>query len=490
MSNGSGATIKTRKDALQMAKWDPELLWYARAVGEMKKRPIKDPTSWKYQAAIHGFTLDPRLSASVYWRQWTQNETLPNRQHQQTFWAQCQHGSWYFLPWHRMYLGYFEMIVGAIIVRLGGSPDWALPYWKYNDSKQGILPGAFSEQTMPDGSANPLYEPLRDSGNDSQPFLQGIETTYAFRDSNFEGVAEGGHPGFGGPVTRAHHSGGSHGAVEYQPHDMVHDLVGGLMGDPDTAAYDPIFWLHHCNVDRLWEAWLHASPSHRNPTKSSWLTLSFEFNDASGNTPKLAAKDILDAKVAPFYYHYDDISEVGPTGVAPGRPAKEVAEAEAVRPMTPESIPEMVGASSQATPLKGEVTTLNVNLFPVSGPMRALGAHGSDFQKAYLHVENVRGKGRPSSYAVYLNIPEGTGEPSERFYAGTIPMFGLEQASVATERQPGNGLRFTFNVTDTINRLKEENRWNPELLHVTFVPRRRMQEGSSLEVGRVSLYYE
>jgi tyrosinase len=35
-----------------MDLWDPALLWYARAVEEMKKRPMNDSTSWKYQAAI------------------------------------------------------------------------------------------------------------------------------------------------------------------------------------------------------------------------------------------------------------------------------------------------------------------------------------------------------------------------------------------------------------------------------------------------------
>ena len=47
MPNGTGQTVRTRKDALKMDLWDPALLWYARAVGEMKKRPLNDPTSWK-----------------------------------------------------------------------------------------------------------------------------------------------------------------------------------------------------------------------------------------------------------------------------------------------------------------------------------------------------------------------------------------------------------------------------------------------------------
>ena len=32
-------------------------------------------------------------------------------------------------------------------------------------------------------------------------------------------------------------------------------LIGGLMGDPHTATRDPVFWLHHANIDRIWWLW-------------------------------------------------------------------------------------------------------------------------------------------------------------------------------------------------------------------------------------------
>ncbi|CCO36138.1 Tyrosinase [Rhizoctonia solani AG-1 IB] len=47
-----------------------------------------------------------------------------------------------------------------------------------------------------------------------------------------------------------------------QPHNRVHLIVGGLghMGDNDTAGFDPIFYLHHCNVDRLISFWEQIFP--------------------------------------------------------------------------------------------------------------------------------------------------------------------------------------------------------------------------------------
>ena len=70
----------------------------------------------------------------------------------------------------------------------------------------------------------------------------------------------GGDPGFGGPVTGFHHgSDGPNGQLESVPHNQVHGYVGGFMGSFDTAGLDPIFWLHHANIDRIWQIWLYSA---------------------------------------------------------------------------------------------------------------------------------------------------------------------------------------------------------------------------------------
>jgi tyrosinase len=43
-----------------------------------------------------------------------------------------------------------------------------------------------------------------------------------------------------------------------QMHNRVHVWLGGSML-PMTSPNDPIFFLHHCNVDRLWSLWPNAS---------------------------------------------------------------------------------------------------------------------------------------------------------------------------------------------------------------------------------------
>lgn len=44
-------------------------------------------------------------------------------------------------------------------------------------------------------------------------------------------------------------------------HNRVHMYVGGHMGDTLISPNDPVFWLHHANVDRLWARWQEVCPS-------------------------------------------------------------------------------------------------------------------------------------------------------------------------------------------------------------------------------------
>jgi hypothetical protein len=53
-------------------------------------------------------------------------------------------------------------------------------------------------------------------------------------------------------------------ALENGPHNAVHNAIGG---DMNTAASptDPLFFMHHANVDRLWYQWQEAHPN-QNPS--------------------------------------------------------------------------------------------------------------------------------------------------------------------------------------------------------------------------------
>lgn len=123
---------------------DPIVVAYGDAISTMKAKPGSDPTSWTYQAAIHGTAgTAPPLA----------NE--------------CRHQSWYFAPWHRMYLYFFERIVRAEVVAAGGPAQWALPFWDYDRAGTNTLPLAFRDPTRADGSPNPLFVANRNPGINS-----------------------------------------------------------------------------------------------------------------------------------------------------------------------------------------------------------------------------------------------------------------------------------------------------------------------------------
>ena len=133
--------------------WHPTILWYARAVGalEARNRPnFDDPGSWRHLAETHG--------SQIRQREWPAGAR----------WNTCEHESWHFLPWHRVYLHHFERIVRDQIIKLGGPQDWALPFWNYSDPSRAAvrtLPPAFISRRMPDGRQNPLFVGQR--SNDS-----------------------------------------------------------------------------------------------------------------------------------------------------------------------------------------------------------------------------------------------------------------------------------------------------------------------------------
>jgi hypothetical protein len=251
-----------------------------RAVDTMKSRSATDPTSWWYQANIHGAgnveTFEP-------------DESDPH-------WNQCQHQHWWFLPWHRAYLYYLE----RMLQKAAGDDALRLPYWDYSDpnTNQRALPPPFLDET------SPLYVPdrsLRSPEDELRPTQ--VDTTTALSRRQFIGSDFQG--GFGGgredepvqfPIVN------QFGSLERIPHNAVHGGVGGKMGHPYTAAQDPIFWLHHCNIDRLWEVWLKSDEEHNNPPDETFLNASFTFIDESGQQVIREVSDFLDTTQLGYTY--------------------------------------------------------------------------------------------------------------------------------------------------------------------------------------------
>jgi hypothetical protein len=193
-----------------------------------------------------------------------------------------------------MYIYFFEHILRAA----SGDDDLALPYWDYSNPGQQALPVPFRE---PADESNPLFEAERNppinQGAQLPPASVAISRTMGVR--NFL-PRRGGRVSFGGariPASQHFADRSFTGELENQPHNIVHGLVGGagLMSNPNTAAQDPIFWLHHSNIDRLWERWLDLGEGRANPVDDGvWMDTGFTFFDEAGDEVQMSGQEIVE----------------------------------------------------------------------------------------------------------------------------------------------------------------------------------------------------
>jgi tyrosinase len=524
-----------RRDVWKLPPDDKTLEWYGKAVGVLQSRPISDVTSWWSLAAMHGIDLQ-------IWQgfRFINNATrLPPPNIQRTLWRQCQHLTWYFLPWHRGYLVAFERIVRDAVVKLGGPADWALPYWNYSDSAEAReLPRAFAKATLPDGSRNFLHVRQR-YGAAQVPNVQNpivldprvVAVNTTLRERFFEGTSGGGSAGFGGIKTAFWHGDESNdatfGVLETQPHGGIHVWVGGgfkggdlsnnpldlgLMTNPDTAALDPIFWLHHANIDRLWNVWLKQQrrPSDppdafKNPTNPDWLdgprNRDFSMPNLDGSLYKFVARNVLDTTVPALDYVYDDDAPPAPLeSVAArleslGASRALAAELEGGLTMTPPKPAELMGANLEAVQLGHDVVQTQVRLD--SGQRRELTATlesvggaapmKKEPDRVYLNLENIRSPSDAAIFYVYVNLPKDADpEQYPDHFAGTLSMFGVSKAS-AKQDKAGNGITASFDITPIIDKLHMEQSLG-DALSVTLKSAVPGAENSGASIGRISVY--
>jgi|HubBroStandDraft_6_1064221.scaffolds.fasta_scaffold35697_4 tyrosinase len=488
--------MRVRKDVYQLPSGDQTLYWYARAVERMQALPQADPMSWTYQAAIHGInSLPPGMSG---------------------LWAECQHSTSFFLPWHRMYILNFERIVAMHVAELGGPADWALPYWNYTTSDPATLalPPEFRDPTLPGGASNPLYVALRNPIANSGGAVLGprdVDLSTCLRSGGT--TSPGGF--FGGPP--AAHFGHLPGTLELIPHNAVHvqvgAIAGGLMADPDLAALDPIFWLHHSNIDRLWEVWRNCDPWHQDLTSAYWLTgVPFQFHDATGTLISMQTADVLNLADPLLDYTYSDTScpiafrvtrpgpgapaPAGPAAPAPPGPGAIAVAASATQMTAPQH--ELVGATRSAVRLGDQVAHVDIptpvtphafslaagNQVPAAAaPARQL------VQNVTLQLEQVTSSDVAPTYDVFLNVPNGDdpNQHDDRF-VGRVAMFGIAQASDPQGLHGGGGQSFAFDITKLYHHLDDLHKIDPQKLRVSFVPVSTI--GSPhVTVGRISVYF-
>lgn len=161
----------------------------------------------------------------------------------------CDHGAPGFLTWHRAYMRAFERALQCV------HSDVMLPFWDWSSGPTTGVPAACASPTYVDRNGNTVPNPLH-----SGPIASGAGGGTTSRGA---GIAT---QSFAGPATSAQAalSSGTYNSFQNAlngPHGSVHVLTGGNMSSVATAGFDPIFFLHHCNVDRIWWNWQQTHPS-------------------------------------------------------------------------------------------------------------------------------------------------------------------------------------------------------------------------------------
>jgi tyrosinase len=249
-----------RRSLATLAANDPIITAYRAAVVAMRALPAGDPRNWTKQAQIH-FDF-------------------------------CPHGNWFFLPWHRAYLTYFEQICRKLL----GQDDFALPYWDWTADAH-IHPAFWG-----DPAVNALMHAARGSFTSSSvisPETVGRPVVDSILDEpDFLTFASG------QSTVQRPNTPRVYGRLEGTPHNAVHSQIQGTMGGFHSPL-DPIFWTHHNMIECLWIEW--NSRGNANTSDTTWLDYVFSGNfvDRDGNAanPSVAVTALMPL----LSYRYDGL---------------------------------------------------------------------------------------------------------------------------------------------------------------------------------------
>lgn len=291
---------------------DGEVRNLCKAIGYMKGSiPIGDPTQWQSYANIH-----------------MKHCTASDATHPQVHWG------WHFLPWHRGYIFFLERILANILttkLNIDGT-KFAYPFWDWcahqeipntkerearglasplfgydltqeNMVKQDNL--GFDNLALFEGNRAPTIQkskmsPDNEVSPDSKAHIQECKNYMSPEYINL--VLTTPWEQFGGkPVTdRAT----GQGLMEAGPHNDGHDWVGmrygsnRCMGTLRYAAEDPIFFMHHGNIDRVFSLYKNPMPDLDGP----WGQQTYTFTDIDGSPVTVTIKDIMTKMTSTISY--------------------------------------------------------------------------------------------------------------------------------------------------------------------------------------------
>ncbi|GAA0663358.1 tyrosinase family protein [Rheinheimera tangshanensis] len=380
------------------------------------------------------------------------NSTVPNDGFTDNVWGTCQHGNLNFLPWHRMFLYFYEKTLRKHV----GDPNFSLPYWDYFQERSPDGKGLALPQLVRGQAAGSLYDQFRTPGlNDNKtaidPDSASAAQAFSFTDfTHFSNQLQG------------------------QPHGAMHCAVGTGCATPNMgfvpiAGLDPVFYMHHANIDRLWQCWLNKKAAGKTidlawakanlGMPESWYQTSYSFADENGNQATMTIADVFTPGKIPVRYSNEtacDIQKVAPQQLAKAQPEKTLIQFKAHAPVS----------SNKTVDLRG--TTTKVALDPqvpaqlqASDKIELLSQSTGD---TYLVLQDVKMVGAPATtYKIYLSTEQ---QPEQKLYVATINYFGVTDHAHAGHAMGDMG-DLVYKVTDLAQQLGHADAAD---LMVHFVP--------------------
>ncbi|KAJ3244774.1 hypothetical protein HDU78_010461 [Chytriomyces hyalinus] len=238
-----------------------------RALTAQQKALAADPLAFSNVAGIHG---QPYYQAYDLWSGGKGQ-------------GYCPHGSTEFPYWHRAYMALFEDSLKKSAVKIAAGFNNAnftrcaatmrLPYYdwaSWENSDKGRLNSIFTRSTFSILTASGTFETVANPLSTSTVPMN----VRSFLPSTFRNSVP--LPQYDMVQARAqvrsmldstlwsdfsnHNNEGSkrYDSLEYI-HDLIHVSIGGWMSNVGVAAFDPVFFFHHCNIDRLLALWSHIN---------------------------------------------------------------------------------------------------------------------------------------------------------------------------------------------------------------------------------------
>ena len=411
----SGGGIVNRV-SWQTFKSTPQLAQFTSAVRTMRANTdANDDDSWLYWSNIHR--------------------------------SNCPHSAAYFLAWHRGYLYHFEKKIQEI----SGNSNFRLPYWDYYADAN--MPREFTNS----GSSNPLYVAGRSNTN-----VRAALSLHSFEDIyvNFpRGQRDAFEP-----------------EIESLPHNQVHNIIGRPWMLSLNSPRDPIFWVHHANIDRLWSAWVAAGNGRNMPAKTA--------NYWSGSLPDRRAYSGVNFKYGStltlernktyetrqdLQYDYDN--KTLPTTRPPAAPS---------RPSTRPRGASLSGDSGTTAFALNESSvtipvTVPTNIISTFNSVRG-SSEGLEQMQMSVVLSGVqltdRGRQGGFAYSIYLNLPTGqsSGNSVKDHFIGTVGPFEID--GLAHEHHGDEmpaGVRAGDLVLDVPVRVLEQAISDPAEIEASFV---------------------